>query len=88
MDKHIPLIEKRVKREKQPGWITDKKNNRNSYKFWRNRSTKLIRAAKQKCYIQSIEQNKHNPGIISEISDELSHKPKKTVTTNLCIRVN
>ena len=23
MDKHIPLIETRVKREKQPGWITD-----------------------------------------------------------------
>ena len=102
MDKHIPFIEKRVKREKQPGWITDEirktikirdnyrhkiknKNNQNSYRFWRNRSTKLIKAAKQKYYIQSIEQNNLNPRIISEIFDELSHKPKKTITPNVCI---
>ena len=102
VDKHIPLIEKRVKHEKQPGCITDEirktikirdnyrhknknKNNHNSYKFWRNRSTKLIRAAKQKYYIQSIEQNKNNAIIISEILDELSYKPKKTVTASLCI---
>ena len=62
------------------------KNKHSSYKFLRNRSTKLIRAAKQKNYIQSIEQNKHNPGIISEILDKLSHKPQKTVTANLCIK--
>ena len=102
VDKHIPLIEKRVKNEKQPGWITDEirktikirdnyrhknknKNNHNSYKFWSNRSTKLIGAAKQKYYIESIEQNKNNAIIISEILDELSYKPKKTVTASLCI---
>ena len=52
----------------------------------RNRSTKLIRVAKQKYYIQSIGQNTYNPKIISEILDERSHKPKKTITAS--VRIN
>ena len=53
VDKHIPLIEKRVKREKQPDWITDQiRKTIKIREILENRSNKLIRAAKQKYYIQ------------------------------------
>jgi hypothetical protein len=55
-DKHIPLLSKRVKRSKQPGWINDEilqainlrddaktKRNELEYKRYRNLTTNLIK---------------------------------------------
>ena len=60
IDKHLPLVTKRIKRPKQPEWITNnillainkrenaKKNkDEHNYKYWRNEVTKLIRVQRK-----------------------------------------
>ena len=63
IDKHLPLVTKRIKRPKQPEWISNnillainkrenaKKNkDEQNYEYWRNEATKLIRDAKKEYY--------------------------------------
>ena len=60
IDKHLPLVTKRIKKTKQPDWINNrislaiskrgnaKKNtDEHNYKHWRNETTRLIRDAKK-----------------------------------------
>ena len=74
IDKHLPLVTKRIKRPKQPEWITNnillainkrenaKKNkDEHNYKYWRNEATKLLRDAKKEYYSESIKLYKNDP---------------------------
>ncbi len=94
IDKHLPLTTKRIKRPKQPEWITHeimaainkrdnaKKNkNEQQYKHWRNKAVLLIREAKRTHYSQSIETHKNNPKMLSNVFKELNNKTKNTVNT-------
>ena len=71
IDKHLPLVTKRIKRPKQPEWISNnillainkrenaKKNkDEPNYKYWRNEATKFIRDAKKEYYSESIKQKR------------------------------
>ena len=72
-DKHAPIRQKQVKREKQPEWINDeiktaiKQRNKyhglkdwRQYKYWRNRITALIRKSKKNFFSRSINEHKDN----------------------------
>ena len=74
IDKHLPLVTKRIKRPQQPEWITNnillainkrenakKIKDENNYKYWRNATTKLIRDAKKKYYSESVKLYKNDP---------------------------
>ena len=87
IDKHLPLVTKRIKRPKQPEWITNnillainkrenaKKNkDEHNYKYWRNEVTKLIRDAKKEYYSESIQLYKNDPKKLSKVFNELSNK--------------
>ena len=63
VDKHMPVVRKKVKRDMQPNWINDKiriaiqtrdfhkkKNNFTEYKSWRNKVVQLIKCAKKVLY--------------------------------------
>ena len=77
VDKHMPIVRKKVRRDSQPNWINDKirsaiqtrdfhkkKNNFTEYKSWRNKVVQLIKCAKKKFYIEAIETNKKHPKIL------------------------
>lgn len=67
---HAPKKAKRVKREKQPRWFNKDINNAikmrdrtkikdpTAYRFWRNKVTCMIRAAKQNYFKEAITSNK------------------------------
>ena len=70
VDKHIPLVSKRVKRRYQQDWMSDSilksiKRRKNAskqhkyadYKHFRNKTTKLIREAKSAFYSSQITLN-------------------------------
>ena len=67
-DKHAPVKSKRVKKEIQPEWLNEnikhatKQRDKNwtEYKYWRNKSTNLIRSAKKEFFSRSIAENKDN----------------------------
>ena len=94
VNKHIPLVTKRVKRQNQSGWINAEilncmrmrdtakgKHNEQEFKFWRNKTTHLIHKAQSAYYIHAVEANKDKPHKISKIFDELSHKPQQPPIT-------
>ena len=77
VDKHMPVIHKRVKRVRQPKWLTTeiqdaihtrdflkKTNNSTGYKTWRNKVVNMIRKAKKAFYVEAIESNKRNPTVL------------------------
>ncbi len=87
------MITKRVKKETQPGWITDKileninrrdsskrNGNHNAYKHHRNTVTKLINKAKTDYYKTYVENSENNPGKLSKLFKELSGKNSNTNT--------
>ena len=87
---HAPLREKRVKHKHQPDWFTDStasairernkaKQSKNivQYKIWRNKTKKMIFAAKRDYFNQTINQNKRNPKSLWKNLKELSGKNKK-----------
>ena len=87
INKHIPLVTKRVKRIKQPGWLTEdileaiklrdsamKKRKHRAYKHYRNKVTKLINEAKTNYYKDYVENNNNNPSKLSKMFNELSGK--------------
>ena len=70
-DKHAPMKSKRVKHETQHEWINDeikmaikirdayhKRKNWKQYKFWRNKTTALIRTSKKNFFTRSVSGNK------------------------------
>lgn len=95
-DKHFPLISKRVKRPKQPGWMnadirkcmnlregSKRKGLHNDYKFYRNLTSIMIKEAKSTHYKQFIEDNKANPGKLANLFKELSGKNNSHEITSL-----
>ena len=87
IDKHLPLVTKRIKRPKQPEWISNnillainkrenaKKNkDEPNYKYWRNEATKLIRDAKKEFYSESIKLYKNDPKKLCKVFNELNNK--------------
>ncbi|MCG7876956.1 MAG: reverse transcriptase family protein, partial [Candidatus Thiodiazotropha endolucinida] len=71
LDKHAPIRRKRVKHETQPEWYNEdiklasksrdfyhKHKNWNEYKFWRNKTNKLILASKKELFTKAIKENK------------------------------
>ena len=87
IDKHLPLVTKRIKRPQQPEWITNnillainkrenakKIKDANNYKYWRNAITKLIRDAKKKYYSESDKLYKNDPKRLCKVFNELSNK--------------
>ena len=96
VDKHIPLVQKRVKRIKQPGWITPEllksfslrdsakaRHDYENYKYWRNHSTYLLRKSKQEFYYNLIEQSQNNHAANAKILNELSNKSKKSTVSSI-----
>ena len=70
---HVPLRERRVKRTRQPGWLTDEiteamdkrdslKQSRDfpNYKLWRNKVVRMLKEAKADYYINLIEENRRD----------------------------
>ena len=87
IDKHLPLVTKRIKRPKQPEWISNnillainkrenaKKNkDEQNYKYRRNEATKLIRDAKNELYSESIKLYKYDPKKLCKVFNELNNK--------------
>ena len=87
IDKHLPLVTKRIKRPNQPEWISNtillainkrenaKKNkDEQNYKCWRNEATKLIRDAKKEYYSESIKPYKNDPKKLCKVFNELNNK--------------
>jgi hypothetical protein len=77
IDKHMPIIQKKVKHSIQPSWINEeiknamytrdflkKTNNHAEYKLWRNKVVRLTKKAKKRFYIEAIESNKRNPTVL------------------------
>ena len=70
---HAPLRERRVKRPRQLGWLTEEiteamdkrdslKQSRDfpNYKLWRNMVVRMLKEAKADYYINLIEENRHD----------------------------
>ena len=88
----MPIVTKRIKRPTQPSWITKdirvamntrdnakKKKDEAVYKLWRNKTTVLIREAKNNFYSESINRYKTNPKMLANVFKELSHQTQKAV---------
>lgn len=73
LNRHAPVKTKRVKHETQPDWFTDDIRNAmknrdikhklkdwSQFKYWRNKSTKLIQTAKREFFSKAISENKDN----------------------------
>ena len=82
LNKHAPLKTKRVKRNNQPGWMNDDikvaitqrdinhyNQNWNQYKYWRNKTTSLIRSAKKAFFNRAITENNDNTYLWRHIKD-------------------
>ena len=90
IDKHIPLVQKRVKRIKQPGWISPEllksfslrdsakaRHDYENYKYWGNYFTQLLRKSQQEFYYNFIEQSQNTHAANAKILNKLSNKSKK-----------
>ena len=71
LDKHAPIVSKRVKKDVQPAWYTsdiiharrmrDKYHNLGlwgEYKYWRNRTNQILDNSKQKYYSNIVKESK------------------------------
>ena len=92
IDKHLPVVTKRIKGQNQPEWmkldILEAIRNRNGaqrhrndslYKVWRNKVTSLIREAKSGLYTEAIELHKNNPQKLSKVFQELMNQNKNAL---------
>lgn len=77
IDKHMPIIHKRVKRIRQPKWMNEeikhaihtrdflkKTKSLTGYRIWRNKVVCLIKKAKREFYVEAIIANKKNPTVL------------------------
>lgn len=96
VDKHLPVVTKRVKRQTQPKWMTSdilkainlrdtakRQGKEDVYKYWRNQTTKLISDAKANHYTKSVELHKTNPRMLSNIFQDLGGKSTKHMPTSI-----
>jgi len=93
IDKHMPLIHKRVKRLQQPKWMNKeiqlaihtrdymkKRQSFVNYRYWRNRVVNLIKSSKKKLYVEAIAANKRNPTLLwKHLKGLCPDKQRKTV---------
>jgi hypothetical protein len=99
LEKHMPVVTKRVKRHRQPSWwnplISEAITMRDfykriratfEYKQWRNKVSNLIKSAKKNFYVHLIEENKNNPKIVWKHMKELC--PDTTDSFPNVLRIN
>ena len=91
IDKHVPLKQHRVKKIKQPEWLTSEIidsiktrdhykaiGDTDQYKKWRNDVVNLIRKAKKNNYEKLIEEGANQPTTIWKIFSELGAGKQKS----------
>ena len=101
IDSHCPRIKKRVKREKQPGWITDdlidlmhmrdlakRRGQHNNYKHFRNRVTIMLKENKSKYYKERVESCKDEPRKLVSLFNELGIKQTSDKSINKIVHDN
>ena len=93
---HAKIVTKRVKTQAKPAWLSPeinearhkrdyfhKKKNFDSFKFWRNRVTELIRKAKENYYSVAVENNRNTGDIwrcIKQLIPKGSHSIPNLLT--------
>ena len=90
LDKHAPLIEKRVKHYNQPQWMNDEvmtaiskrdkfkaQGNFDQYKFWKRKANLTKINAKKSYFTKNLKENKCNPKQMWKFINELNPKSKK-----------
>ena len=95
IDKHVPLKQHRVKKVKQPDWLTseiiDSIKTRDhfkaigdmtQYKIWRNNVVNQIKKAKKNNYEKLIEEGENQPTTIWKIFSELGAGKQKSDSSN------
>ena len=96
--KHCPLVTKRIRKHKQPIWITSEildlmhrrdhtksKGNHNEYKQMRNKCKIMVRDSKAKFYRNSIELCKNQPRELVKLFNELGVKDTSRYGINTII---
>lgn len=92
VNKHMPIVQKKVKRNRQPKWMNQeiqdaihtrdflkKTQNTELYRVWRNKVVSLIREAKKNFYVEAIESNKKNPTVLwQHLKDVCPDKQEKS----------
>ena len=96
LNDHAKIVTKRVKTQAKPAWLSPeinearhkrdyfhKKKNFDSFKFWRNRVTELIRKAKENYYSVAVENNRNTGDIwrcIKQLIPKGSHSIPNLLT--------
>ena len=92
LNKHAPQKKKRVKRVKQPNWMTSdisdairkrdnhKTQNTELYRFWRNKTKSLIHNSKINYYTETINKNHKNPKQLWQNLHDITGKSIKQST--------
>ena len=92
LSKHAPEKKKRVKKAKQPNWMTQdisdamrkrdgyKLRNTEQYRFWRNKTKSLIHDSKINYYTNSINSNHKNPKQLWQNLHDITGKSIKQST--------
>ena len=88
---HAPLRERRVKRPRQPGWLTEEiteamdkrdslKQSRDfpNYKLWRNKVVRMLKEANADYYINLIEENRRDTRALWAALREISLRSTTT----------
>ena len=96
IDKHLPLREKRVKKQQQPDWMTyeiiqcmakrdhfKSINDMVNYKTYRNRCVSLIRDAKTTYYKTCVEDHKGDSKKLWQYLRDIIPTNLKTATSSL-----
>ena len=96
LDSHAPMREKRVKRQWQPGWLTDDivesmrtreyhkaKKNDELYKHWRNKVVSQIRQSKIEYYESLVRANAGNTHKIWSYMKELAPRATSVLPSRL-----
>ena len=98
---HCPRIKKRVKREKQPGWITHdliklmhmrdlakRRGQHTNYKHFRNHVTTMLRENKSKYYKERVDSCKDDPRKLVSLFKELGNKQTSDKSINKIVHHN
>ncbi len=96
LDKHAPLREKKVKRNKQPEWMNEdilqhmskcdhykEIGDEERYRASRNRTVEMIKQAKPECYTNVIEQNKSNSNMLWDYLRQIAPKESKQLPSSV-----
>ena len=96
VEKYVPLKQRRVKKPKQPEWLTEEMinamnirdkfarlNDDQNRKLWRNKSNNLVRKGKTAYYKQRIESNIGNSKKLWNLIKDLAPEKSKVSPTTL-----